>query len=390
MEVVTPRGKIIPIENWTGPQAIAGYNRFSAHGKILIVGGSTQDRESIDAALGSLGHEIVEAGTTSEAIAALSVHSVDLVLIDLDVKELGAPEFCRMLKKASATQLLPLFVMAGSDDLDSEVRTLDAGADEFLVRPFRAPVLRARVRASLRNKAMIDSLDDSEAVLFSLAQSVEERDEALGQHCHRLALIGAAMGVALGLPPHDIVSLQRGAYLHDVGKVAIPDHVLFKAGPLAPEEWEVMKSHAERGERICSNMRSLAPVLPIIRHHHERWDGSGYPDGLKQEEIPLLARILQLADIYDALTTNRPYKRTLTSEEALQTIREEAERGWRDPHLVERFAEILPMFRTSTVPDLSRLSLHALAASIERFRKNPGHSEGPGTLLGQERLITAS
>src|SRR5581483_4002430 len=189
MEVVTPRGKIIPIENWTGPQAIAGYNRFSAHGKILIVGGSTQDRESIDAALGSLGHEIVEAGTTSEAIAALSVHSVDLVLIDLDVKELGAPEFCRMLKKASATQLLPLFVMAGSDDLDSEVRTLDAGADEFLVRPFRAPVLRARVRASLRNKAMIDSLDDSEAVLFSLAQSVEERDEALGQHCHRLALI---------------------------------------------------------------------------------------------------------------------------------------------------------------------------------------------------------
>jgi putative two-component system response regulator len=285
-----------------------------------------------------------------------------------------------------------LFVMADSDDLDSEVRTLDAGADEFLVRPFRAPALRARVQASLRHKAMIDSLDDSEAVLFSLAQSVEERDEALGQHCHRLALIGAAMGVAMGLPPNDILSLQRGAYLHDVGKVAIPDHVLFKAGPLAPEEWEVMKSHAERGERICSNMRSLAPVLPIIRHHHEKWDGSGYPDGLKQEEIPLLARILQLADIYDALTTSRPYKRTLTSEEALQTIREEADKGWRDPHLVERFAEILPMFRTPAMPDLSRLSLHALAASIERFRKNPGHPYGSGTLadgLHKEKLIGA-
>jgi putative two-component system response regulator len=228
---------------------------------------------------------------------------------------------------------------------------------------------------------MIDSLDDSETVLFSLAQSVEERDSALGQHCHRLALMGAAMGVALGLPGNEILSLQRAAYLHDIGKVAIPDHILFKPGPLTPEEWEVMKTHAERGERICSSMRSLAPVLPIIRHHHERWDGSGYPDGLRNEEIPLLARILQLADIYDALTTSRPYKTTLSSEEALQIIRDEAERGWRDPELVQRFAEILPMFRTPTLPDLSRLSLHALAASIERFRKNPLHSHTQETIL---------
>jgi putative two-component system response regulator len=315
----------------------------------------------------------LEVGTTSEAISAISVHSADLVLIDLNVPELGATEFCRMLKKAAATQFLPCFVMADSDDLDNEVHAIDAGADEFLVRPFRAPALRARVQASLRHKAMIDSLDDSETVLFSLAQSVEERDPALGQHCHRLALMGAAMGVALGLPGADILSLQRGAYLHDVGKVAIPDHVLFKAGPLTPEEWEIMKTHAERGERICSSMRSLAPVLPLIRHHHERWDGSGYPDGLKGEQIPLLARILQLADIYDALTTSRPYKRTLTAEEALAIIRSEVKKGWRDPELVERFAEILPMFRTPSAPDLSRLSLHALAASIERYRKGGIH-----------------
>jgi putative two-component system response regulator len=150
---------------------------------------------------------------------------------------------------------------------------------------------------------------------------------------------------------------------------------------LTEDEWEIMKTHAERGERICSSMRSLAPVLPIIRHHHERWDGTGYPDGLRREEIPLLARILQLADIYDALTTHRPYKRTLSSEEALQIIREEAGRGWRDPELVERFAEILPMFRTPTLPDFSRLSLHALAASIERFRKNAMHSGLSESLL---------
>ena len=367
-------GKVIPIGSWTGQDETTGAPLARHHSEILIVGGSTVDRDSVRAALGPLDHHIIEASSTSEAVAAISVNSVDLVLIDLLVPELGAAEFCRMLKKAAATQFLPLFVMAHSDDLDSEVHAIDAGADEFLVRPFRAPALRARVQASLRHKAMIDSLDDSETVLFSLAQSVEERDPALGQHCHRLALISAAMGVALGLPGNEILTLQRGAYLHDIGKVAIPDHILFKAGPLDDEEWEIMKSHAERGERICSNMRSLSPVLPIIRHHHEKWDGTGYPDGLKKQEIPLLARILQVADIYDALTTSRPYKRTLTSEEALQIIRDEAARGWRDPELVERFAEILPMFRSPALPDFSRLSLHALAAAIERFRKNSLHS----------------
>jgi cyclic di-GMP phosphodiesterase len=372
MEVSKNSGKIIPFESWTQQSGGLLDRPIPSHrSKILIVGGTRPDLASIHEALGPLDHEIVEASTTTEAVAAISIHSADLVLIDLGAPELGAAEFCRMLKKAAATQFLPLFVMAHPGDVDIEAQTIDAGADEFLVRPFRAAALRARIQASLRHKAMIDSLDDSETVLFSLAQSVEERDAALGQHCHRLALMSAAMGIALGLPAEDILSLQRGAYLHDIGKVAIPDNVLFKAGPLTPEEWNIMKTHTERGERICSSMRSLAPVLPIIRHHHERWDGSGYPDGLKNEQIPLLARILQLADIYDALTTSRPYKRTLTTEEAMAIIHEETGKGWRDPNLVKKFEEILPMFRTSNIPDFSRLSLHALAASIERYRKNP-------------------
>jgi putative two-component system response regulator len=393
MGVSTSRGSVIPIQSWTGQQDSSAFNgRYAGtRSKILIVGGSQPDLESIHTALGPLDHEILEATTTSDAVAAISIHSADLVLIDFGAPELGAAEFCRMLKKAAATQFLPLFVMAQASDLDSEAHTIDAGADEFLIRPFRAPALRARIQASLRHKAMIDSLDDSETVLFSLAQSVEERDSALGQHCQRLALMAAAMGIALCLPPNEILALQRGAYLHDIGKVAIPDNVLFKAGPLTPEEWEIMKTHAERGERICSSMRSLVPVLPIIRHHHERWDGSGYPDGLKGQQIPLLARILQLADIYDALTTSRPYKRTLTSEEAMKIIREETAKGWRDPELVEKFAEILPMFRTTGVPDFSRLSLHALAASIERFRTNPPHTPGLETIgeSSKGRLIGA-
>ena len=352
----------------------AGNQVSPTRGRILIVDSCAANRRSLRAMLGDIHHELCEANTTSEAIGAISLHRVDLVLIDIAAQELGAIEFCRMLKKASATQFLPIFVMAASDDLESEVLAIEAGADEFMVAPLRPRAFLARVQASLRHKAMIDSLDDSETVLFSLAQSVEERDRDLGQHCQRLALMGAAIGLALDLPPSDILTLQRGGYLHDVGKVAIPDHILFKPGPLTPEEWEIMKTHAERGERICSSMRSLAPVLPIIRHHHERWDGTGYPDGLKGEKIPLLARILQLADIYDALTTARPYKRALSPDEALSVLREEVAKGWRDPKLVETFSDILPMFRTPTPPDFSRLSLHALAASIERFRKDPSRS----------------
>lgn len=343
-------------------------------GKILVVDGSALNRRKLCKMLGEVHHDLSEASTTSEAIGAISVHRVDLVLIDVAAEELGAIEFCRMLKKASATQFLPVFVMAPSDDLEKEVLAIEAGADEFLVSPLRPRAFLARVQASLRHKAMIDSLDDSETVLFSLAQSVEERDPDLGQHCQRLALMAAAMGLALDLPASDILALQRGGYLHDVGKVAIPDHILFKAGSLTPEEWDIMKTHAEKGERICSSMRSLAPVLPIIRHHHEKWDGTGYPDGLKGEEIPLLARVLQLADIYDALTTARPYKRALSPDEALAVMREEVSKGWRDPKLIEIFSDILPMFRTPTPPDFSRLSLHALAASIDRFRKDPART----------------
>ena len=348
-------------------------NAASGPATILVVYASAANTGTLRAALHGLEHQLIQANTAADALAALSRNRIELVLIDLATTEPAPLELCRLLKNGSATQFLPVYVIGTSDDLDEEVRAIEAGADEFLIRPLRPRAFQARVLASLRHKAMIDSLDDSETVLFSLAQSVEDRDPELGQHCHRLALMGAAMGLTLGLPTEDILSLQRGGYLHDIGKVAVPDTVLFKPGPLTPEEWETMKSHTERGERICSGMKSLTPVLPIIRHHHERWDGSGYPDGLQGDEIPLLARILQLADIYDALTTDRPYKPALTPEQAVATLREEARKDWRDPKLVEMFGDVLPTFRTTPMAtDHSHFSLHALAASIDRFRKEPG------------------
>jgi putative two-component system response regulator len=179
--------------------------------------------------------------------------------------------------------------------------------------------------------------EENEAVLLALGKAIEARDNTTGDHCERLAFHSLALGVAMGLSRRELLALYRGGYLHDVGKVGMPDSILLKPTELSEEEWTVMRRHPLIGEQICRRLETLAPVLPIIRSHHERWDGSGYPDGLRGSRIPLLARVLQMADIYDALTTVRPYKRAYTPREALAIMEEETARGWRDPELMELF-----------------------------------------------------
>jgi putative two-component system response regulator len=180
-------------------------------------------------------------------------------------------------------------------------------------------------------------VNETEQTLFALAQAVEQRDSVTAGHCERLAFISVAMGVFMGLERVDLLALYRGGYLHDIGKVGIPDSILFKRGKLNEEEWKVMRTHPVCGVEICRHLQTLSPVIPVVRHHHERWNGTGYPDGLSGEEIPLTARVLQIADIYDALTSPRPYKAAFSPAKALQVIREETERGWCDPTLVDIF-----------------------------------------------------
>jgi putative two-component system response regulator len=191
-----------------------------------------------------------------------------------------------------------------------------------------------------RRKPAVPSHDETEATLFALAQAVEQRDHHTAGHCERMAFIGVALGVMMDLEPAGLLTLYRGGFLHDIGKVGIPDSILFKPGNLTADEWIVMRTHTTRGVDICRHMQSLQPVIPLIRHHHERWDGSGYPDGLRHDQIPLLARVLQLADIYDALTSPRPYKPAFQPAEALRIIEKETDKGWRDPELVGRFFQL--------------------------------------------------
>jgi len=320
---------------------------------ILIVDDAEINRRVLRAMLKTSFCRILECNRPARAFEILATEKVDLIIVDLMLPEMGGPEFCRQLKSDRHTRLIPVVMLTSVQGIENEIAGISSGADEFLIKPLHPAVVRARIRSLLRNKALIDSLEEAETILFALAQAVEQRDEYTGLHCTRLASYSVALGEALGLSRPEIRALNRGGYLHDIGKIGVPDAILFKKGPLTADEWVIMKTHTIKGVEICKPMKSLAPVLPIIRNHHERWDGTGYPDGLKGEDIPLLARILQVADIYDALTTARPYKKAMTHAEAARVMLEEVDRGWRDPELVSLF---LDMCESENDRDFTQLS----------------------------------
>ena len=340
---------------------------------VLVLDCVEVNRRLLRGMLRNSPYRILEAKRPHEALNLLLTEKVDLVVVDLMMPEMSGTDFCRRLKSDRQTQLIPILMLTSIQGAESEIAGISSGADEFLVKPLQPQVVRTRVRAMLRNKALIDSLEEAETILFALAQSVEQRDRHTGEHCQRLAQYSMMMGNALGLPQPDLRTLHRGGYLHDIGKIAIPDAILFKPGLLTEEEWAVMRTHTMVGENICQPMKSLAGVLPIVRNHHEKWDGTGYPDGLKGEDIPLLARILQVADIYDALTSQRPYKRAFTHEEAVQIMSEEARRGWRDPRLVSLFATLFDPANRDTAPTVEEmtapLSLASMGAQLAKSPK---------------------
>jgi putative two-component system response regulator len=334
---------------------------------ILVVDQNDLNRRLVKGMLKAARYRILEATRPSEAFGLLQKENIDLIVVDLMMPEMSGTQFCQMLKGQRRTQLIPILIMTNVQGMENEVAGLESGADDFLVKPLTPTLVRTRIRTLLRSKALIDSLEEAETILFALAQAVEHRDHYTGLHCERLAAYSVRLGQALGLPHNDQLALFRGGYLHDIGKITIPDNILYKESKLDAQEWEVMRLHTIRGEEICSPMKSLNPVLPIIRSHHERWDGGGYPDGLAGEDIPLLARIMQVADIYDALTTARPYKRAFSHEEAIATMHEEVVAGWRDPELVQLFAEITQPDPHSTASDWS--SADQMLTSLENMRR---------------------
>jgi putative two-component system response regulator len=308
---------------------------------ILVVDDNLTNAALMKEILSSRGYPTIAVQSAAAAEAEISREAPDLILLDVVMPFKSGYELCRQLKDDPRTRLIPIVMITGLTDREDRLKGIEAGADDFLIKPISSEELFARVSSLLKLKEFTDELETVDSVLCTLGLSVESRDPYTEGHCERLARNAADLGRFLGVEEEHIIALQRGGYLHDLGKIAVPDEILKKGTNLTPEEWMIMKQHPLTGEAICRPLKSLRLVLPIIRHHHEHSDGSGYPDGLQEAEIPLLPRILQVADIYDALRTERPYKPALAHEEAAITMRAEARSGLWDGELVNEFFGML-------------------------------------------------
>jgi putative two-component system response regulator len=308
--------------------------------QILVVDDEPSIVDVLTRFLTREGYAVVTASNGREALERVRQEQPDLILLDVTMPEMDGFTVCQRLKEDEHTALIPITMLTGLDDREHRTRGIEAGADDFLTKPFEQSILRARIRSQLRLKRLTDQLEHTEHVIFMLAQAVEAKDAYTEGHLRRLRSYGEQLAVACGLEPGDVRAVRYGGILHDIGKISVDESILRKPGPLTADETAQMRRHPDTGAGIISQMRFAKEVAPIIRGHHEYWDGSGYPQGLAGEQIPLGARIITIVDAYDAMTTDRPYRAALGGEEVVRRLH--AGRGTQfDPEMLDVFLDLI-------------------------------------------------
>ena len=308
---------------------------------IMVVEDEPAIRQVLADLLSGFGYRVVAAESAEQAVQSLDVIAPDLILTDVHMGAMSGIELTKRVKSDPRYEFTPVVVLTAVADLHARVAGLAAGADDFFSKPVDFGELRTRLAALLRVKLLLDQLERAEGVITTLALTIEARDTYTGGHCDRLARYAVGVGQALGVDDAMLRALRLGGYLHDLGKIAVPDGILLKPGPLDDAERQRIRAHPGVGADLVLGLRSLEGVRPIMRHHHEKWDGSGYPDGLTGETIPLGARIISVVDVYDALHTMRPYKPAFSHEEAVAILTRETDAGFWDPRVVGTFLNVL-------------------------------------------------
>jgi putative two-component system response regulator len=308
---------------------------------VMVVDDSSANRRLLGAYLRQIECDVLYAEDGPKALQLVGQQPPDLVLLDVQMPGLDGFEVCRLIRGTPRGRLIPVVMITALGSTADRVNALESGADDFLSKPVERSELVARVRSALRLKALHDSLDDADEVIFALAAAVEAKDAYTEQHTHRVATAARQLGDRMNLSADRLDTLFRGGLVHDIGKIGVPDQVLRKPSKLDRRELSKMRQHPLIGERIVRPLRSGGSLLPIIRHHHENWDGSGYPDGLKGSRIPLLARIVAACDAFDALVSDRPYRPGRSIEDAVSTLLEGAGAQW-DPDVIDLLVSEVP------------------------------------------------
>jgi putative two-component system response regulator len=303
---------------------------------VLVVDDRELNLELLSDYLAAVDCDVVTATDGITALAMIERSAPDLVLLDVMMPGLDGFEVCRTIKSNPRHRLLPVCLVTALNQTNDRLQGLEAGADDFIVKPVDRVELVARVRSLLRLKLVYDRLDDAQHVILSLARAVEAKDSSTESHTERVARAARSLGAAVGISGEMLENLYLGGVIHDIGKIGVPDALLLKPGPLDPDELTLMRTHVLIGEDIVRPLRSASGLIPIVRHHHERWDGRGYPDGLRGEDIPLPARIVAICDAYDSMVSDRPYRRALSPDRASEVLREGAGSQW-DARLVALF-----------------------------------------------------
>ena len=283
------------------------------------------------------GYDVITASDGQTARKEIFRCHPDLIILDNYMPGFSGNEICKEIKSKAETRLIPVITLTGFSETPDKIEAIEAGADDFINKPFKPIELITRIKSLLRVKDLNDQLDTAEGVVFALARAIEAKDSYTQGHTERVSQFALLLGHHLGFSDDDQNALYKGGILHDVGKIAIPDAVLNKPGRLTDEEFDLIRTHPAKGEKICAPLNSIRTAVTIIRHHHEKLDGSGYPDHLKGDDIPPVARVMAIVDVYDALTTNRSYRTALSQAKAFQILDEEADRGWWDKNILTEF-----------------------------------------------------
>jgi putative two-component system response regulator len=309
--------------------------------RILVVDDNPSIALLLKQLLTAEGYEVNIARDGLEAIARVGEFVPDLILLDLDLPYLSGDEVCKRLKNSPATRLIPIVIVTAQSEFQNKLDAWEYGADDYLTKPFHLVEVTARCRSLLRIKRLVEERDSAESVVFALARAVEAKSPFTHGHSERVMVYALALAEALDLPHEECEILRKGALLHDIGKISVPDAILNKPGPLTPEEFDIIKEHTSAGAHIVEPLHSVRNAAPLIRWHHERLDGKGYPDRLKGDEIPYLVRILSVADVYDSLASDRPYRPRMAHHTCLEFLRDNANGGGLDVELVALFEEVV-------------------------------------------------